>query len=215
MLTKIRNIFLVCIFGCAALVTATAQNAALPVQLCQQAGVKALTSGLPSTNYLQGVIPYCTVTVYLTGTTIVATTTPQTPLTASASGQFLIYATVNQGYDVVLSGGIVPNTYPSPVTITGVFPGQVIPGSCGTVPMGIPCGGTGATTFTPNQLLLTGPTSTSSLTNSGITQTGSGTGQIDTFPGTVLAANICAADSGGHDLRLQLSCGRWSDGQLL
>ena len=185
MLTKIRNIFLVCIFGCAALVTATAQNAALPVQLCQQAGVKALTSGLPSTNYLQGVIPYCTVTVYLTGTTIVATTTPQTPLTASASGQFLIYATVNQGYDVVLSGGIVPNTYPSPVTITGVFPGQVIPGSCGTVPMGIPCGGTGATTFTPNQLLLTGPTSTSSLTNSGITQTGSGASQLDTFPGTV------------------------------
>ena len=123
MLTKIRNIFLVCIFGCAALVTATAQNAALPVQLCQQAGVKALTSGLPSTNYLQGVIPYCTVTVYLTGTTTVATTTPQTPLTASATGQFLIHAPINTGYDIVLSGGIPPNIYTSPVTITNQFAG--------------------------------------------------------------------------------------------
>ena len=58
---------------------------------------------------------------------------------------------------------------------------------CGTGGGSVATGCTGATTFTPNQLVISGPTSTSSLTNSGITQTGSGASQIDTFPGTVAA----------------------------
>ena len=100
-----------------------AQTAALPVQQCMQPGTQAAVSGLISTNYQMGIVPSCTVTVYLTGTQTIATTTPQTPLTASPTGQFLIYAPINAGYDVVLSGGISPNTYPSPVTITNQFAG--------------------------------------------------------------------------------------------
>ena len=100
-----------------------AQTAALPVQQCIQPGTQAAVSGLISTNYQMGIVPSCTVTVYLTGTQTIATTTPQTPLTASPTGQFLIYAPINAGYDVVLSGGISPNTYPSPVTITNQFAG--------------------------------------------------------------------------------------------
>lgn len=100
-----------------------AQTAALPVQQCMQPGTQAAVSGLLSTNYQMGIVPSCTVTVYLTGTQTIATTTPQTPLTASPTGQFLIYAPINAGYDVVLSGGISPNTYPSPVTITNQFAG--------------------------------------------------------------------------------------------
>ena len=40
---------------------------------CTLGGTKALVSGLGSTNYNQGIIPGCTVTVYLTGTTTLAT----------------------------------------------------------------------------------------------------------------------------------------------
>ncbi len=112
------------------------QNAALPVQFCQQGGTQAALSGLLSTNYQQGIIPSCTVTVYLTGTTTLATiysnnsgTPLSNPFTASSTGQFLVFAAVNQGYDVVLSGGISPNTYPSPVTITGVYASQDFSGA--------------------------------------------------------------------------------------
>jgi hypothetical protein len=102
-----------------------AQTAVLPVYSCVQNGVQAVTSGLPSSNYLQGIIPYCTVNVYLTGTTTIATTTPQSPLTANTNGSIPpIYAAVNQGYDVVLSGGIPPNVYSTPVPITDIYPSQ-------------------------------------------------------------------------------------------
>ena len=130
------------------------QTAALPVQYCTQGGIQAKTQGLNSSNYLQGIIPSCSVTVYLTGTTTLATiykdsiSTPQTnPFTASNKGSFLIFAAVNQGYDVVLSGGVAPNTYPSPVTITGEYPSTQIISGCGfgTV-CPITAGGTGATT---------------------------------------------------------------------
>ena len=112
------------------------QNAALPVQFCQQGGTQAALSGLLSTNYQQGIIPSCTVTVYLTGTPTLATiysnnsgTPLSNPFTASSTGQFLVFAAVNTGYDVVLSGGISPNTYPSPVTITGVYASQDFSGA--------------------------------------------------------------------------------------
>jgi hypothetical protein len=120
----------------------------LPVYTCLQDGVQALTSGLPSSNYLQGIIPYCTVIVYLTMTQTIATTTPQSPFTANMNGSIPpIYAAVNQGYDVVLSGGISPNTYPSPKALTGLYPGGGLPSPCYfTTSLGIPCGGTGAST---------------------------------------------------------------------
>jgi hypothetical protein len=88
---------------------------------------KAVVSGLQSTNFQQGVIPSATVTVYLTGTTTKATiyadpsNTPlSNPFTSGTTGQWLFYAATGQAYDVVLSGGIPPNTYTSPVTFTGL-----------------------------------------------------------------------------------------------
>ena len=120
-----------------------AQTAALPIQQCLQNATQAQVQGLSSTNYLTGNIPSCTVTIYLTGTTTLATYylspngTPQTgPFTASASGQFLAYASPNQGYDVVLSGGVPPNTYSTPVTFTDLIPGSgpaISPNQLGTV----------------------------------------------------------------------------------
>jgi hypothetical protein len=99
---------------------------------CNQGGTHSKTSGLSSSNYLQGIVPHCTVTVYLTGTTTKATiyadavSTPLTnPFTAGdiapvSAGKWIFFAVIGQGYDVVLSGGDAPNTYPSPVTIVDV-----------------------------------------------------------------------------------------------
>src|SRR5208282_4224684 len=98
---------------------------------CVQGGVSAAVQGLQSTNKLQGIIPSCTVTVYLTGTHTLATlysdaaNDPLTnPFTAAAigtalPGQWLFFAENNVGYDLVLSGGILPNVYAAPVSITG------------------------------------------------------------------------------------------------
>ena len=98
-----------------------AQTAALPVYWCSQAGTQANVSGLKSTNYQLGVIPSCQVVIYLTGTTTIATTSPQSPFTANADGSIPpTYAATGQGYDVVFSGGVPPNTYPHPVTLTDV-----------------------------------------------------------------------------------------------
>lgn len=100
-----------------------AQTAALPVHYCVQPGVQAKTSGLPSSNFMQGIIPSCSVSVYLTGTQTLATTTPQSPFTANTDGSIPpIFAAVNQGYDVVLSGGILPNVYTVPTTFTDIYP---------------------------------------------------------------------------------------------
>lgn len=93
---------------------------------CVLGAKQASTSGLNSSNYLQGIIPRCTVTVYLTGTTTQApviykdsANTPLTnPFTANADGSWLFYAPSGTGYDVVLSGGVSPNTYLIPVTLT-------------------------------------------------------------------------------------------------
>jgi hypothetical protein len=86
--------------------------------------VQAKTSGLLSSNYLMGVVPFCTVTIYMTGTTTIAATTPQTPLKATANGSIPpIYAATGIAYDVKFSGGYSPNTYTTPVTRTGVMAG--------------------------------------------------------------------------------------------
>jgi hypothetical protein len=117
--------FLLAILFCAARLPA--QTGAL-TGYCTLGGTKASTSGLPSINYLQGVVPDCTVTVYLTGTTTKATlysdlhNTPLTnPFTAVVtSGQWLFYASTARAYDIVMSGGITPNVYTVPVTLTSV-----------------------------------------------------------------------------------------------
>ncbi len=115
--------------------TVTAQTGAVQ-GYCDLGGKNAIVSGMNSSNYMQGIIPHCTVTVYLTGTTTKATLfsnaigTPLTnPFKATVIGQtkagsWIFWAATNAGLDITLSGGDAPNTYPSPVTITDVFPSQ-------------------------------------------------------------------------------------------
>ena len=120
------------LFGFAA--SSFAQNA--PFQnFCVQGGVSSVTQGLGSTNKLQGIIPSCTVTVFLTGTQTLAVIysnaggTPlanpftAVPLGAVAPGMWTFWAAKSAAYDVVLSGGIPPNTYTQPVTLIGLNSG--------------------------------------------------------------------------------------------
>lgn len=107
---------------------AFAQTAAIQ-RNCDQGAIPAKVQGLQSTNFLQGIIPSCTVTVYLTGTTTLATifsdgsNTPlANPFTATPQGTYIFYSATGQGYDVVLSGGVPPNFYTTPVTVTNIFP---------------------------------------------------------------------------------------------
>jgi hypothetical protein len=99
---------------------------------CNLGGSHASVSGLQSTNWLQGIIPGCTVSVYLHGLPTLATiyaddnNTPlSNPFTANApsspnSGAWIFWAATAQCYDVVGSGGVPPNNYPQPVTLTEV-----------------------------------------------------------------------------------------------
>lgn len=119
---------IIILFGCGSI---CAQTGVLPVYSCENPGVKAVTSGASSSNFLQGIIPTCTVTVFLTGTVTKATiykdssNTPQNnPFTANTNGSIPpIYAATGQAYDVTLSGGIPPNTYATAVTLTGLNSG--------------------------------------------------------------------------------------------
>ena len=104
--------------------TASIQN------FCVNPGSQATISGMKSSNYQQGVIPLCKVTVYLTGTETLATiykdgiNTPlSNPFTATVNGSWIFWAAIGQGYDVALSGGIPPNVYLTPFTLTSLFPG--------------------------------------------------------------------------------------------
>lgn len=129
MKTKKIAIFVLLLVGA---IAASAQTG--PIQnYCVQGATKSVTSGSQSSNYLQGVIPYCTVEVYLSGVTpqTLATiysdgsSTPLTnPFTALANGQWTFYAAIGQGYDVVLSGGYPQNTYQTPITLIDLFPGN-------------------------------------------------------------------------------------------
>jgi hypothetical protein len=117
---------------------------------CFLGGTPATTSGMNSSNYLNGIIPACTVKVYLHGTTTLATiyadqnndplANPFTANSASAvdPGGWLFYAATNQGLDVVLYGGnsnpnctTAPNCYTTPVTLVDVFPSQSFTPSAG------------------------------------------------------------------------------------
>jgi hypothetical protein len=104
-----------------------AQTAALN-GYCTQGSFAVLTSGLPSSNLFQNLIPQCTITVYLTGTINLASiyadanNTPLTnPFTASTKAQWLFFAATGQGYDVVMSGGFQPLVYTVPVTLTDLL----------------------------------------------------------------------------------------------
>jgi hypothetical protein len=92
-------------------------------------GRQAVTQGASSNNYLNGIVPTATITVYLTGTETLATlysdsggTPLANPFTSNAvnasnPGGWIFFAATQQGYDIVASGGIPPNTYASPVTL--------------------------------------------------------------------------------------------------
>ena len=94
---------------------------------CDLGGRQATIAGLNSSNYLQGVIPHCLVSVYLTGSQTLATiykdgsntplTNPfkATTISSTQTGHWLFYAAQGQGYDVQLSGGDPPLVFPSPV----------------------------------------------------------------------------------------------------
>src|SRR5215467_11436783 len=78
----------------------------------EQGDQPVFTAGQMSSNVVQGSFPYASVTVFLTGTTTMATIyadnqTPPTPLanpfTANANGHWFFYA-ANGRYDIRLSG---------------------------------------------------------------------------------------------------------------
>lgn len=111
---------------------ACAQNSAV-TGYCVKGATPATTSGLNSTNTLQGVVPGgpagCLVQVYVSGTVTPATiystvggTVLTNPFRATTSGQWVFYAATG-AYDIVLSGGLPPNAYSSPVTLTGLQAG--------------------------------------------------------------------------------------------
>jgi hypothetical protein len=113
-----------------------------------QGGVVATTSGLKSSNYLQGIVPSAYITVYLTRTTTKATiysdplNTPLgNPFTADAlssttPGQWLFFAAEGQGYDVVgsnspstpLPGYAQPTRLATDLMVGGGGGGGCVPG---------------------------------------------------------------------------------------
>lgn len=101
---------------------------------CNLGAAQAVTSGLDSSNYLQGIVPNCTVMIYYTGTTnlvpgsVIYSNSTGTilgnPFTANTDGSWLFYALTGIGYDIVLSGGNpVPVSPFWPKTLTDVFAG--------------------------------------------------------------------------------------------
>lgn len=90
---------------------------------CNQGGTRAVVQGINSSNKLVGSYPGCSVTVFVHGTSTLASifddsgTPVSNPLTASSTtGQFLFTA-ANARYDIQMSGGGLP----SAVTITDVL----------------------------------------------------------------------------------------------
>lgn len=115
---------------------ALGQTTAAVSGYCSQGGTAAKVQGTQSTNTLQGIVPSCQVTVYLTGTQNKATiysnasNTPlSNPFTANAinsinPGGWLFWTATGAPVDVVSSGGIPPNVYSQPVTVcTDCSPG--------------------------------------------------------------------------------------------
>lgn len=113
---------------------------------CSKGDIFPLAFGTPTNNPMLGSFPQCTVTVYFTGTSVLATlyqNTSLTPLTnpfnsSTLDGSILFFAATGVGYDIVISGGI-PFTMPSPRTYTAVFTGNSGGGGggSGTVNVGL------------------------------------------------------------------------------
>lgn len=95
-------------------VAAHAQTAAYN-SFCDQGGVSAVTSGLNSTNKLDGVIPYCTVTVYLDGVSQVST--------ATYTSGGTITGTVGQTCNATFPGGTPSGTGSIALTGTNIIAG--------------------------------------------------------------------------------------------
>ena len=128
--------------------TIYAQNGAIN-GWCDKGATTAKTSGLASTTTLQGIVPGgnagCLVQVYISGTVTPASIFPtisggtlSNPFRATLSGQWLFFAATSNKYDVVMSGGLPPNAYTTPVTLTGL-------GSGGGGGSGGPCTGSPTT----------------------------------------------------------------------
>lgn len=89
-----------------------------------------VTFGTPATLPFYGSFPQCTVSVYLTGTSNLATlyssstlTPLSNPFTANADSSYLFWAAVGIGYDVTVSGGS-PYTMPVAKTTTDIYTGN-------------------------------------------------------------------------------------------
>ncbi len=137
-----KNFLVLTIFISAFIASARAQSVGAIQGFCDIGGKQAMTSSLPSSNYLQGIIPNCKVEVFLTGTTTHPThiysdalgTVLTNPFKASVigltnTGKWTFFSVINQAVDVVLSDGNKPLTYPYPVTWgVDLFPGMVTPG---------------------------------------------------------------------------------------
>lgn len=116
-------------------VPAFGQNADPVSGFCDPGGVQAQMNGAESANYLHGGITSCTVRVYPTRRQTLAAIyripggTPfSNPFTANSAssagpGHYTFWASMNQGNDISLSGGVLPNIYPQAVAKTGVHPG--------------------------------------------------------------------------------------------
>ncbi len=128
-------------------------------------GVPATTSGMNSSNYMDGIIPGASITVYLTGTSTKATIYADgsnTPLSnpffsnlapGTNPGGFIFWSLQNQGLDIQAQGGMgnascttSPLCYPTATTLqTDVYPNNSFASGC-ALGNTIANGCTGATT---------------------------------------------------------------------
>ena len=198
----------VCIAFIFSSVCAFAQTGAVQ-GFCTQGAVPAVTSGSSSANTLQGVIAGCTVTVYLHGTTTLATiykdanNTPlANPFTANLAGAtnaggWLFYAATSQGVDIFGSGGggnPACTTQPKCYTVSTPLAVAVYPSTAITVVTGVLSinGAPGSFTFTGSGVNCSGTTCTFGGGN-GITAL---TGDVTaTGPGSA-AATLATVNSG-------------------
>jgi hypothetical protein len=156
---------------------------------CETGAIAVVTSGLQSSNQVQGSFPQCQVEVLVHGggiATIFAdnlNTPLANPFLANTIGQFSFYGN-NGRYDIVLSGG-GNGGLPSPVTISDVLlndPFQEISSLC-TVAF------TPTPTFTANLCSIFSMTLTGNVTSSGIS--GALTGQVISFNITNCMGSPC------------------------